>query len=54
MEWIPLRLFTLSGVSQLPSQNPQVDHVELYFTASSNPVQIVKNTMFHSPRLYNE
>jgi hypothetical protein len=44
----------IKWVSQLPSQNPQVDHVELYFTASSNPVQIVKNTMFHSPRLYNE
>ena len=35
--------------SQLPSQNPQVDQVGLYFTASRNPVQIVKNIRFIVP-----
>lgn len=44
----------IKWVFKLPSKNPQVDHVRVYFTASRNPVQTVKNTTFRSPRLYNE
>jgi hypothetical protein len=40
MEWIPLRLFTFKWMSQLPSQNPQVDQVRLlYCEQAAVPLQ---------------